>query len=183
MPAGSKTNNIISFGDFLVGWMRLRTEKDSIVHHRVLKRSIHFFSQQVEEGLQKHSTSTMPAPREGKQHPFQKYIRYTGGKSLLRSHLAQRFMVRGGGFVSVKEEKSLLEMGLVNKRSPLGSKTALQFGALHLIKAVELTQAVLARSPMPVLNFSIDAARVFKQQAICDEIVWFICSLHSPPAR
>ena len=149
-------------------------ENDSIVYHRVLKRSIHMFSQQVEEGLQKQTTSMMPPPGEGKQHPFQKYIRYTGGKSLLQSHLAQRFMVRGGGFVSMKEEKSLVEMGLVHKRSPIGSKTASHFGALRLLKALQLTEAVLARSPMPVLNFSIDAARVFKQQAICDESVCYI---------
>ena len=160
---------MISFGDFMVSWMRLRMDNDSIVYHRILKRSIHMFSQQVEEGLQKKTTSTMPPPREGKQHPFQKYIRYTGGKSLLQSHVAQRFMVRGGGFVSVKDEKSLVEMGLVNKRSAIGSKTAAHFGALRLIKAVQLTEDVLARSPMPVLNFSFDAARVFKQQAICDE--------------
>ena len=145
--------------------MRARPDADSALYIRVLKRMIHFFAQQVEDAVMTRSTTVMPPPREGKAHPFQKFVRMTGGKSLLRAHLAHRFMVRGGGFVSVKDETTLQQLGLVSKQSSLGTKTASNFAALHLLKSVAVTEAVLNRSPMPVVNFSCDAARVFKQQA------------------
>ena len=137
-----------------------------MVYMRILKRLIHVFSQVTEESIEQSTTSDPPAPQAGKAHPFQKHFRRVGGRSILQAHIAKRFMVRGGGFVSLKEEKELRELQLVPKNSQLATRCVSEFVALHVLKSIQITAAVLDRSEFPVFNFCIDAARVFKQQAI-----------------
>ena len=168
LPAKSVRESKLTLGEFLVGWMRLRSDSTistTLIYSRILKRTLHWFAQQAESSLMACSVTEMPAPQAGKQHPFQKFFRYTGAKSLLQAHLASRFMVRGGGFVSTKEEKELHRLGIVPKKSSISGKTVSQFCALHLLKATNVTKTALERSSMPAVNFCCDAARVFKMQA------------------
>lgn len=158
----------VTIGQFVLGWMKLRSDGSytpTMLYARVLKRCLHFFAQRVEESFLHSATTQVPAPVKGKPHPFQKSCRAVGSSAILSKHLAGRFMVRGGGFVSVKEEKDLHSLGLFHKGSSIASRTASSFGALSLLKAATVTQDVLDRSPMPVINFCCDAARVFKLQA------------------
>lgn len=168
LPTQSVRETQLTLGQFLVGWMRLRSDSTistTLIYSRILKRTLHWFAQHAENSLMGCSVTEMPAPQPGKSHPFQKFFRYTGAKSLLQSHLASRFMVRGGGFVSTKEEKDLQQLGIVSKKSSISGKTVSQFCALHLLKATHVTQSALESSSMPVVNFCCDAARVFKMQA------------------
>lgn len=155
----------ITLGQFLLAWIRVGQETENLLYYRVLKRTLHFFAQRLDTAILEKGSKELPAPQAGKQHPFEKYFRRTGGKRLLQVHLANRFMARGGGFVSLKEEKSLLELDLVPKTSNIAHKTAADFVGLNLLKQMGICQEVLSRSSYPVVNFCCDAARVFKMQA------------------
>ena len=157
----------MSLGELVLVWASVQRDfsEPSMVYMRILKRLIHLFSQVTEEAIEHRTTSEPPAPQAGKAHPFQKHFRRVGGKSILQAHIAKRFMVRGGGFVSLKEEKELRDLQLVPKSSQLATRCVSEFVALHVLKAIQVTAAVLGRSEFPVFNFCIDAARVFKQQA------------------
>lgn len=162
----------MSLGELVLVWACVQREfsEPSMVYMRILKRLIHLFAQVTEDSIERSTRSDPPAPQAGKPHPFQKQFRRVGGRSVLQTHIAKRFMVRGGGFVSLKEEKELRDLQLVPKGSQLATRCVSQFVALHVLKAIQITAAVLHRSDFPVFNFCIDAARVFKQQATQNEI-------------
>lgn len=92
-------------------------------------------------------------------------MRRAGSKLVLHNKLAERFMARGGGFVSTKEEKNLSELGLVHLKSDLGKVTASEYITRCLVKEVGIVEKFLNSCNLPVLNFTFDGARVFKQQA------------------
>lgn len=167
LQSSTRDSKTMTLGDFVLVWMKLQSEflEPPALYMRILKRVLHFFAQRVEASFSASMTRKMPAPQAGKSHPFERHFRNTGGKSVLMSQLAAKFMVRGGGFVSLKDEKSLQDLGLVSAKSKLAGKCASQFVTLHLVKGVQITADVLNDSEFPVINFCCDAARVFKQQA------------------
>ena len=149
-------------GDALISWMRLREDANNVVYHRVLKRMVHIFAQYVEQALQTSCAQDMQDPRQGFDHPLNKKNRAAGSQCLLQSTLANKFLARGGGFVSVKDEKTLLQLKLVDRKSSIGHVTASQFVAKHLIKHVEAFAAFRRSCDVQVFNFCFDAARIFK---------------------
>lgn len=161
---GRVTGGVISIGDALISWVRLRDEAQNVLHERILKRMIHTFAQVVEQSLANKCSSEIPEPRPGFDHPFTKKNRAAGSQCLLQATLAGKFLARGGGFVSLKDEKTLLQLKLVDRKSNIGHVTASHFVAKHLMKHSEAMETFKRSCELPVLNFCFDAARIFKME-------------------
>ena len=115
----------------------LRMEEGLVYHPgvdslRVTRRLIHLCAQHLERGLLQHATEAAPEPRAAEAHPYSK--RRSGDMSL-HNMLVRRFMVRGGGFVSLTAEENLHELGIVDKASKLASNVASEFAISYLVKA------------------------------------------------
>ena len=153
----------------LVCFFRLKSDQifwGQLTYRRIVKRTLHFFSQRAEEAVERALTDECPCPQVGALwHPFTKSSRLKGNKALQLSVIS-RFMSRGGGFISMKSEARLSELGICNHRTALASKTAGEFCVRALSKAEKHIQQVLDKQEgVKVVNFCMDAASISHEQA------------------
>lgn len=137
---------------------------ETVLHARILKRAVHFWCQIAERDITSKVTDEIPPPMKGKEHPFSKHVRMHGGSAVIQKHLTNRFLSRGGGFVSTKDEKTLLELQLVPRDSRIASMAAGTFVAKLMVQQSQVLQQHVKSSQVPVANFIFDAARVYKSQ-------------------
>lgn len=152
----------VSWSDLIIALWRLRPH-DLMVRQGspvdvLLQRLLHLFAQAVELGVEEDCVSICPdATLAAQVHPYQKQARSLGNTALKQS-LVQRFMSRGGGFVSTKNECTLRSLQILPPRSNFGSKTSAEYAARTLIKVNDYLTA--ATEKHRVLNFCFDAAMV-----------------------
>ena len=177
LPGKCELDHSLSFCDFLFSWIRLRDDAGNLLHARILKRAVHFWCQIAERDITSKVTDEIPPPIKGKEHPFSKHVRMHGGSAVIQKHLTKRFLSRGGGFVSTKDEKTLLELQLVSRDSRIASMTAGTFVAKLMVQQSEILQQHLKNTQVPVVNFIFDAARVFKSQVgvLMCELQVYVC--------
>ncbi|CAE7788072.1 icmt-1, partial [Symbiodinium sp. CCMP2592] len=154
----------------LVCFFRLKGDHafwGQLTFRRAVKRTLHFFSQRAEEALEKALVDECPCPQVGARwHPFTKSSRLKGNKALQLS-VVSRFMSRGGGFISMKSEARLSDLGICNHRTALASKTAGEFCVRALSKAEKHIQQVLDKQEdTKVVNFCMDAASISHEQVL-----------------
>ena len=154
--------------DVLITMLILRAEMaSSALYQRVLKRLTHVFCQAVEGPIVKVLSEDCPDPTaHSKAHPFQVSSRRKGSTALRHSS-AQKFLARGGGFVSTRHELTLKALGMV-RFTRLDNLTATEYCARHLGKITELPATNYAKCDgvelLKVINFNLDCARIFHQQ-------------------
>lgn len=162
----------LSWADIIVALFRLRKPESIDVDHdrnldALLRRIVHTFAQAVELGFEKDGclTSNCPDPTVFEAvHPYLKSSRLQGNSSL-KQNLVQRFMARGGGYVSIKNEIQLKDLGVVSKTSTIGTRTSLEFAARSLIKCNQFVTAMV--NAHRVINFCFDAATVGEHHVPC----------------
>lgn len=153
----------VSWADIIIAFFRVRpldpvTKLPEQNFDQAFLRLLHTFAQAVEVGSEKDLTSTCPNPTLAAQiHPFQKHSRMVGNSSLKQS-LVSRFMARGGGFVTVKNEQTLKELGVIKQGSDLGKRTSEEYTARILMKINQHSSEHTATHR--VLNFCFDAAMI-----------------------
>ena len=129
------------------------------------KRTLHLFAQQAEQALERSTVDRCPDPSVAQKiHPFSKEARRKGDRSL-RMQLVSKFLCRGAGYVSVKDEKTLSELDIVADKSTLALRTASEYVARLLLKTEQTVQNILAAQEMRCLNFCFDGATIASQQA------------------
>ena len=104
--------------------LRLRSDKEfwgSLPFRRMVKRAMHLFAQAAEAGLKEAVVEECPLPHQASIHPFLRRSRLRGNKALEIS-LIHKFMVRGGGFVSAKNEVALSELRTGSRSRPKGGR-------------------------------------------------------------
>lgn len=158
---------------FLMTLLLLRGEMDySRVMKRVLKRLVHLWCQNTEDGLQKALLDECPDPTlKSKMHPFTRHSRRRGNNQL-RQQLSRNFLARGGGYVSTRHELTLQKLDLVAPRSKLANLASSEFVARQLMLGSDWLQKHFERvekdpHALKVLNFTLDEARVCQQQVLC----------------
>lgn len=157
------TSSDVSWSDVLIAFFRVRpvdavTKLPEPGFHQVLQRLLHTFAQAVEIGVEKDVTSTCPNPTLAAQiHPFQKHSRMVGNSSFKQS-LIQRFMARGGGFISTKNEQTLKDLRVIPFSSNLGTRTSVEYAARVLMKVNKYLSEHTATHR--VINYCFDAAMV-----------------------
>ena len=125
--------------------------------------------------LEARALSECPDPTVGnKYHPYMSSSRRKGNKSL-RMTVVQRFLCKGAGYVSLKDEKSLSQLGLVSEQSTVASRTATEYVARLLIKAEDFVQKAMAKQHYRSLNFCFDAATFAGEQAGASEFAITSC--------
>lgn len=146
---------------------RMRSDQtfwNSLGFRRLTKRLMHLWSQEAEAALDDVCTEKCPDPSNSKQaHPYQPSSRRKGNKSL-KLTMVNRFLSRGAGYVSLKDERSLADLGLASENSKLGSITASEYTARLLIKTEEVVNSVMQRQRLRCLNFCFDAASFAGEQ-------------------
>ena len=146
----------------------MRSDKDfwnSLGFRRLTKRVLHVFAQRAEESLETATTEQCPDPNIAhKYHPYMAVSRRKGNRSL-RMNMVSRFLCRGTGYVSLKDERCLSELELVAENSNLATKTAAEFVARLLLKTESHVAAALSRQEMKCLNFCFDEATVATEKA------------------
>lgn len=149
----------------LLAFLRLRTDRAVAANEcfgRVTKRMALIWCQALETSLQQHLLTTCPdCTVSAKYHPFQRSSRAKGNKSLSLS-LVGRFQARPSGYVSLKNETTLKELGLVSKQSKLGSKTSFEYTVRLLNKTATFVNDHVAAG-LRVLNVCMDAAMVAEE--------------------
>ena len=154
--------NSLPVHQLLVALLRLRVDdkvSDSVLCKRVTKRLCHIWAQACTSGMtEQFQTSCPDCTLSAKYHPFQRSSRAKGNKSLQLS-LVSKFQARSGGYVTLKSEDTLRQLGLVSKDSKLGGKTGLEYCARLLAKTAKFVQDQVA-SGERVLNFCFDSAFV-----------------------
>ena len=167
MPTASDRS--MSLGAFVLTLLRLRGDKEcwsNIAFRRMLKRTVHVFCQAAEEALDQVVLETCPNPEvASRYHPFTKASRLRGNKSL-EMNMVSKFMVRGGGYVSLKGESSLSDLGVVSKKAGLGNRTSSEFVVRTLTKTTDFLNDLLPKQDMKTVNFCFDAATVCHEQAV-----------------
>lgn len=151
------------FSAILIALLRLRSDSvcwQSLPFRRLCKRSLHLFCQHASRMLGSKITSECPLPDiAAKYHPYMKTSRMRGNKCLEMS-LIQKFMTRGGGFVSAKQETMLSDLGLVKHRTAFANKTSTEFVARNLLRTAEYVSSVIERQSLKTVNICFDTARV-----------------------
>lgn len=161
LPTGASE---VSVPDILCGLFRMKGDRahgdPQCIYNRFLKRLVHTFCQHCEDHLPRRLQASCPDPVVGaKFHPFMKASRVRGNRSIAMN-LSQRFMAKGGGYVSLKETR-LDDMGIVSKKSSLATKTTSELCCRALLKSEQFMQGSISESK--VLNFCFDAAFVSQQ--------------------
>ena len=140
---------------------------------RVAKRVVHVFCQEAEKALTCESgplLTTCPEPsRCSSYHPLSKSSRMKGS-NVLKTRLLERFGAKSGGYVSTKDELTLMDLGMVAETSRTGSRIAGEFMMRYLAKASSAAQETRRLTQNcdqgpGIVNWCMDAARVAKQQA------------------
>ena len=170
----------MAFSAILVAMLRLKngsTFWQELPFRRLVKRSVHLFSQHVESALPAKVLAECPVPDIGsKYHPYMKASRMKGNRSLEQS-LVNKFLVRGGGFVSAKTETLLSDLGIVKQRTAFANRTCTEFVARSLSMTAEYMKKVVEQQSMKTINACFDTAR------ICHEDVSRIRYCIKPPKR
>ena len=96
-------------------------------------------------------------------HPYMRPSRLRGNKCL-EQNLLNKFMVRGGGFVTAKHESNLSSLGIVNNRSALGNRTSAEYVARSLTKQSAFMEDVLKKQVLKTVNLCLDGATVCQEQ-------------------
>lgn len=118
------------------------------------------FAQCVEVQVEKELMETCPDPtHKARYHPFLEKSRRRGSKCL-EMGLVQRFLAKGGGFISTASDLSLQRLGVVPKHSKLANRTALEYCSRALLETNRFTKQYIESAPVKVLNFCMDAATV-----------------------
>lgn len=163
-------SNSYPLSSVLMTLLRLRADLESNRKlHRVIKRLVHLFCQHVEDGLQNSLLDECPCPDvRSRYHPFFRHSRRRGS-NILKQHLSQRFLARGGGYVSTKNELSLSKLGIVADKSRFTNLASSEFVARQLMLATELMEEhfqTVQTSPhaLKIINFTLDEACVCQQQ-------------------
>ena len=150
--------------------LRIRGDKEfwgDVHFRRLVKRSLHLFGQHAEQALSTAVREECPAPDVlARYHPWMKSSRMKGNKSLEMS-LVSKFLVRGGGFVSMKDEATLAELGIVKHRTAFSGKASSEFVARSLIKVHQYVTEVLETQELKTVNLCMDGATVCHEQATC----------------
>ena len=167
VPA-NKGHNHMRLSTFVATCLRMRSDRDywsNLGFRRMTKRLVHFFCQQAEIGMEKSALDTCPDPTVGnKYHPFMLSSRRRGNKAL-RLNVVQRFLGKGAGYISLKDEKTLYSLGVVSEQSTLANRTASEYVARLLIKSEEHVQKSMEKQHFQTLNFCFDAASFAGEQA------------------
>ena len=152
----------------LVTCLRMRPDRqfwDCLGFRRLTKRLVHLFAQSAEAAVELAVVDRCPDPTLAQRyHPWSKDSRRKGNRSL-RMHLVKRFMCRGAGYISLKEEKNLAELQIVSDHSKIAHCSATEFVARLLLKSQACVQEVLASQDMRSLNFCFDASTIGGEQA------------------
>ena len=158
----------IDLASLLVAMLRLRGDKEfwgCLPYRRLLKRTIHLFCQGAEEGMACQLLEECPIPElAAKYHPYMRASRRRGNKTL-EMGLVNKFMCRGGGFVSTKHETHLADLGLMTHRAALGQRTAAEYVARHLTKQRAFIVQTLDKQDLKTINLCLDGATVCSEQA------------------
>lgn len=160
----------VTLADILCGMLRTKGDAQnqdlSSPYHGLLKRLVHTFAQAAEQHLEQQLLSSCPDPQvNARVHPFLKSSRSRGNKAL-EMNLAQRFAARGSGYVSLKDS-NLHELGVVSKKSSLGTRTSAEFACRVLMKTASHFEQVVSLTKN--INFCFDAAMVSEQS-----VSWFM---------
>ena len=161
-------SHTLAFSSVLLAMMRLRGDRDfwqSVLFRRMLKRSMHSFCQAADAGLSAALLDDCPCPdTASKYHPFMRSSRLRGNKAL-EMGIVNKFMVRGGGFVSTKTDTFLSDLGIVKQRAALAQRTSGEYVARSLTKQADFLAEVLGKQDMKTINIAVDAASVCHEQA------------------
>ena len=141
--------------------LRMRADTvfwDSLGFRRMTKRILHFFAQQAEEAIESHCTDVCPDPTlQAKYHPFLQSSRRRGNKSFKMAPTS-RFMARGAGYVTLKNDRNLADMGIVSERSVFATKTGEEYAGRLLMKAESQVAACISKQKLQTINFCMDGA-------------------------
>ncbi|CAE7579412.1 unnamed protein product [Symbiodinium sp. CCMP2592] len=148
-----------------VAWFIFRapfqeTFQDEIRFSRLHKRLIHRLSQLVETHLSKVLQATLPTPQSGDVlHPAKRDGRRARGEPKVQNMLAiDRFMTRGGGFVSSTADSSLESLDLGGILPPNYNRTTADFVYRHIRKTGEMLSQEMAQQSLKSLAFLCDAS-------------------------
>ncbi|CAE7839889.1 unnamed protein product, partial [Symbiodinium necroappetens] len=112
----------------------------------------------AEEAIESHCTDVCPDPTlQAKYHPFLQSSRRRGNKSL-KMALTSRFMARGAGYVTLKTDRNLADMGIVSERSVFATKTGEEYAGRLLMKAESQVAACISKQKLQTINFCMDGA-------------------------
>ncbi|OLP83796.1 Protein-S-isoprenylcysteine O-methyltransferase [Symbiodinium microadriaticum] len=159
----------LPFSHFLIAMLRIKNDASfrqcgSFV--RMLKRCIHLFSQAAEEALEQHVTEDCPSPEiSARYHPFLKSSRLRGNRCLAMN-LVQKFMARGGGYVTVKNETQLQDLNVLRRGTVYATRTSTEFAARSLAKAQDFVGQVLQSQQFKTVNCCFDGATVNHEQVL-----------------
>ena len=161
-------SNMLPLSILLTTCYRMKSDRDfwsCLGFRRLTKRLTHCFAQEAELALETACTDTCPDPTLlQKYHPYMSGSRRKGNKAL-RMNMVNRFLCRGAGYVTLKDEKNLGQLGVVKEKSTLAARTASEYTARLLIKVEQTVSAVVGKQPMQCLNFCFDAATFAGEQA------------------
>ena len=156
------------FSSYLVAMLRVRGDREfwsEVQFRRLVKRSVHLFSQAAECALAEAVLHECPSPElEARYHPYMKASRMRGNRSLSMS-LVSKFLVRGGGFVSAKGEAQLSELGIAQHRTAFAGKASSEFVTRSLMKTSEFMNRVIEQQDLKTINCCFDAASICHEQA------------------
>lgn len=82
------------------------------------------------------------------------------GSLTMKQYLMRRFFSRGGGFVSTKDEGTLLDLGLVKPDSHRAARLAGEFCGRYFMKMTRKSQEVSNSPWYPAIYCCMDASRV-----------------------
>ena len=143
--------------------------RDSENATRMTKRVVHTFCQCIQMNMEKEDgplLRTCPEPSKcASYHPIFKHSRQRGS-TVLKQSVFQRFTRRSSGFLSTKEESSLMDLGVLPSGSKLATATAGEFMIRFLAKTSQIARS---RNPptkkVRFLVWCMDAARACRHQA------------------
>ncbi|CAE6950908.1 unnamed protein product [Symbiodinium sp. CCMP2592] len=176
---GSTIGIMMPFSVFLTTSFRLKGDPEfcnSLGFRRLTKRAAHIWAQEAELTLERCVVVDCPDPTLAtKYHPFMKSSRRRGNKTL-RMHMVSRFLCRGAGYISMKDEKSLGDLGVVDAKSTLADRTSSEYVGRLLLKAEATVSDCLQRQRLRCLNFCFDATSFAGEQVL--SVVYRMDGLH-----
>lgn len=146
---------------------RVRPElSENVTMMRALKRLLHLTSQHLENSFPGLLIGECPSAVPGEScHPMSQHARRSGNPAM-KMALISRFMARGGGYVTTKDEWTLMSAGFVSKDSRIASRTTGEFCARYLARTSEEVQLARQNIDSVFLPIIMDASRVAKVQVI-----------------
>lgn len=163
----------------LIAMLRVRNDKgmcDHAVFQRCLRRLIHWWCQSIEQQLEDRLLTTCPDMTiQARYHPWTRTSRQKGNRSM-SLHLVQKFAARPSGYITMKGETSLRELGIVSRSSKIATKTSQEFCLRILGKCAEFVQYKCMVEGMRCINVCFDGAMVAQENVPLFEL-WYVGSL------